>query len=1145
LLAKWGSYNAEQIYNKTVNIETKVDTLQAWLNSFNGTEQQRYANLLAEVDDTEELLNLIRTEIGFNGTSYTAYSYLVGLDSKLVTINATILNKIEFDANRTITQITNAIQQNTTAILERVNANSNNLSQILAKWGDNTADSIIANITQNRNQITTMQAWLNAFNSTEAARHAASQTISNDILTWLGIFNITEAERHNLTQIKIDELYLQINNTKNLTNMIISQMGYSGKNSTLYDDVATIITKNNQIINLAEEINLTTHRIETTVLQINSTLNSVQSDTQNLLAKWSTYNMSYVYGKLDLMDSKLNTIGTNNTAIRTAVAVLEGIVNATRAEIGFNGTSITAYSYLVGLDSKLVAVNATILNKIEFEANATRQQIMNAIQANSTAIISEINANENKLDSILNKWGDENAESLLSNITENRNQIISMQSWLNAFNTTETARHAATQTLAQQIINWLGLFNNTEEYRYNQTLAQLQSIFNEVNDTEELSNQIITQLGYTGKSTNLYDDVQHIISQNVNITILVNEINLTTHSTREILNTTIRQKIDTSLSNTSALLTKWGNYSADILWQKTGAVETKLDTAQAWLNSFNATEQQRYSDLMAEVNDSEEWLSALREELNFTGKGITAYQYLVNLESNLNSVNSSLWTKMATEGNLTREQLINVISSNTSAVINAINASVGSKLNILLSKWGFYDVQTILQNITGTRNSVLTLESWLQTYLTGVNGTGAIKYYLENTLFNEVNDTEELSNQIIAQLGYSGSNTTLEDDLDDLANQQAFVLALAQEINLTTNTLNNKLNVINSTLNLAYNDTRAIISKFGNYNLSQIWTKLDNIEDYVLAINVTNTFNCNGTGCNITIDNTQVLQAVNNVRSELGFQGQSQTAYDYFVELESELITMDFDIQTKIETEHATTREQLQQAIISNTTLIINEINDNQNGINTLINKWGNYSAQQIISNISDVRTRVIDLNSWMLVFNDTEAARHATSQSLINNVLSWLGLFNQTEAGRHNLTQTRIDSTLSVANEIKSLSNTIIADVGYNGTGHTSRNDTIQLMNLIAVLTNMVGAITDTDYVDLVNGVNAIALPKQPTNTSVISVMSNITSKYTRVDYWDDLSNSWLVYNPAAPFGNTLANMTTNKVYWIYANATSRLYIK
>jgi hypothetical protein len=143
-------------------------------------------------------------------------------------------------------------------------------------------------------------------------------------------------------------------------------------------------------------------------------------------------------------------------------------------------------------------------------------------------------------------------------------------------------------------------------------------------------------------------------------------------------------------------------------------------------------------------------------------------------------------------------------------------------------------------------------------------------------------------------------------------------------------------------------------------------------------------------------------------------------------------------------------------------------------------------------------------------------------------------------------LTQSKIDNTLTVVNEIKNLSNDLITQLGYNGTGHTAYNDTVQVMNMLAVLTAMVGNITDIDYIDLVLGTNAVALPQQPTNISVEYVMDNITGSYSRVDHYDGTTQSWLVYNPANPINNTLTNMTTSEVYWIYVNVTSvRLYIK
>jgi len=61
---------------------------------------------------------------------------------------------------------------------------------------------------------------------------------------------------------------------------------------------------------------------------------------------------------------------------------MDMFVNHTRNELGFEGKSLTAYDYLVNLESKLTEINKTILFTIEFEANLTRNQILSPIKTN-------------------------------------------------------------------------------------------------------------------------------------------------------------------------------------------------------------------------------------------------------------------------------------------------------------------------------------------------------------------------------------------------------------------------------------------------------------------------------------------------------------------------------------------------------------------------------------------------------------------------------------------------------------------------------------------------------------------------------------------------------------------------------------------
>jgi len=56
--------------------------------------------------------------------------------------------------------------------------------------------------------------------------------------------------------------------------------------------------------------------------------------------------------------------------------------------------------------------------------------------------------------------------------------------------------------------------------------------------------------------------------------------------------------------------------------------------------------------------------------------------------------------------------------------------------------------------------------------------------------------------------------------------------------------------------------------------------------------------------------------------------------------------------------------------------------------------------------------------------------------------------------------------------------------------------------------------------------------------------VMSAVSGKFERVDYYNPETNRWEIYVPDAPFGNTLHTMEIKKVYWIFANEECTLTI-
>jgi hypothetical protein len=486
-----------------------------------------------------------------------------------------------------------------------------------------------------------------------------------------------------------------------------------------------------------------------------------------------------------------------------------------------------------------------------------------------------------------------------------------------------------------------------------------------------------------------------------------------------------------------------------------------------------------------------------------------------------------------------------------------------------LTKWGNYSAADIISNVTANRNKLIDLENWLNAF----NDTEAQRHNLTKGLINDVltwfgvlnqseterhnltqskidqvytllNQTYDNSNSIISVLGYSGKNSTVYSDLIALYNQNNQIIELAQEINLTSHQNYNILFTLNETISLVYSDTQDILAKWGSYNSSSIIDQLNIMDAKLDTIEYqTDTLEAGQSAVISALDDLEII--LNATRDELGFEGKSLTAYQYFVQMESGLFAVNTSLWTKIQTEHLATVQEIKTAISSNTTAIINEVNDNENMLNSIVTKWENVTASAILSNITEIRNQVITLQSWLNLFNETELQRHNESQNMLNNIWTWLGLFNQTESTRHNVTQTQLLEVLADADNIINLSNEIIAQLGYLGINISLHDDILGIMDLIAILTASVGALSDMDYIELSTGANAFALPKQPSNISIEFVTLNITGKFTRVDYYNAALDQWQVYNPNATFGNTLDTLSIYKVYWIYATENCTWYIK
>ncbi len=1132
------------------NATSRFDAIDASLtNVYADTQQIVNSGVKLDAITNVTLYDVLSKVTDANATIADVKTYMEGsLTTLILDVNASITETIEFESNLTRNQIMDMIQSNVTSILSAISTNGADINSILTKWGTYNASGIVDEITVNRNEITTMQSWLDAFNTTEQARHNESMDLGQEILNWLGIYNGTEAQRHNITQSLLNELVANMTDSINLSNEIIAQLGINASATTVYDELVALSNQNNQIITLTNEINLTTHNIDTNLIELNTTISLIKTDTTDLLGKWGTYNSSSIMDQLTLMDGKLDIISTsslNNTDVLNAVAQMESLLNETRAEIGFNGTGITAYEYLVNVDSFLTEMNTTIINKIEFEGNLTRNYIVDVINSNVSTLISEINSNEGKLDSLLAKWGSTNASYILENITENRDKLITIEGWLDAFNVTEQARHNESMDLGQDILNWLGIYNGTEAQRHNLTQGLLNDLLTEIDANENLSNIIISRIGYNGTvPTTLYEDIQTIITQNTDITILVEEINITSHTTLEIVNETMVPKLDAMHTTTQDILSRWDTYNASQLWEKTGVTETKVDTMQAWLDSFNTSEQTKYGSVIAELDAVDALIGDVRNDIGVNGSGLSVYDNLVTIDNKIVDMNTTLYIKMEVESNLTRQELKDMINANVTSLLTEINENEG-KLDTLSTDLGNVSLVSLMANVTEARNQLTGLENWLDEFnATEQNRTNDVIDFLNNIILPEIDMTEELTNDLITQVGFNGSNETLLDKLLDIRLQQDYVANATQVLitvgnNLTTLLSENsqKMDLLKTSVDLSTVYISAVYTKWGAYNMQDIYNKLNLIElkvDILDFSNISTLMN--------RFDDIEL--AINQTRAELGFNGTSMSAFESLLNLQTQMNAVNSSLQVAIETQGNLTRTQIEDKITNATATIVNEVNVNENHLYDILDKWGNVTAEDIITNVTDVRNGITAIEAWLIAFNTTEQDRHDNETGLVQSVLDWLNVFGTTEAERHDAIMGNITETITLINTTQGIANEIIAQIGYNITNRTVYEDIQQLLANTVNITGGTGSITGINYVILENGTNMIALPMQPTNTSIESVMGVLADNYYRVDWYNDTSSSWQTYNPQDPFGNDLYTMETGKAYKIWVQEDDVLFI-
>jgi hypothetical protein len=274
--------NQTNIWNKMIEIQDNITSNANQLDFLETLISNINTSIITEINDNEVKLDLLDTTIDM---------ILNKVNITQILINDTVLIYLD-NINATVT----GIEADTTYISGRVDLIYNDTQDILDKWGSYTAQDLIDNVTNVGALVENVQTWLIAFNTTEESRY---QNVMNAAST---------------TQSYVLSINTSINN-------LITDLGYSGMTTTLYQDVQNLLSNisylNTSIGTLGDAINLSFNETLTYLININDTV----------------HNISYVLN-IALADVSYFPNSTNSSDYYTSLSISESILETMLIELG-------------------------------------------------------------------------------------------------------------------------------------------------------------------------------------------------------------------------------------------------------------------------------------------------------------------------------------------------------------------------------------------------------------------------------------------------------------------------------------------------------------------------------------------------------------------------------------------------------------------------------------------------------------------------------------------------------------------------------------------------------------------------------------------------------------------------------------------
>jgi len=859
-------------------------------------------------------------------------------------------------------------------------------------------------------------------------------------------------------------------------------------------------------------INSTINTINSNVNAISNSVNSVGTSVNVILEKWGTYSASDILSSVNSVTSGLgtnsdscsvNSVFGNIACIRdkwgtqTAQALYNiansalSVGNSLRAELNYNGKSTNAYDDLQTIKNYVDTLETSIGNSGDLSSTSLFGKILGVqtslassttdIRAdigNVKTVVDSINGKvdtiSTNINSLITKWGAYSASDIISNVT-----------------TVQSRLGTTTDTCSNNTV-----FGNIACVKDKWGSQSAQVLFDAANGALNVGTSLRAELNYNGKSTTAYADLQSLKNYVDTLeTSIGGDDDLSSAATlfgkikgnqEGVVNIradiaaiktvvdSINGKVDTISGNVTLLLSKWGSYSiSDILSSINGVnsgIGSNTDTCSDNTVFGNiACIRDKWGSQTAQVlydatNNVLNIGSSLRAELNYNGKSTTAYEDLQSIKAYVDSLETNI-------GNSSD-------SSSVASLFGKIKGNEEGIANVPTNVWGY--TQRTLTNF-GT----LVSDIWSYTSRSLTNFGTLIANIWSNptrTLSSNTLDSGELATQ--GDIAGLGSSLTT-----DISNIKSVVDAI-----------NGKVDTISTNVN-------TLVTKWGIYSASDILTNVGSISTNIgVNTDICGTSTVFGNiACVRDKWGTQTAQAlydtandakntINNLRSEMAFNGKSTTAYEDIQTIKSYVDGLETSIGNSSDLSSTGTlfgkvKSNKEDIAIVKTSIDsietkVNTLDTKVGTINTTVNsllaKWGAYS-------VSDLLTSINSINAGIGSSGDI-----CTSNTIFGNIACIRDKWGTQTA------QTLYEAASGALN----IGTSLRAELNYNGKSTTAYEDLQSIKAYVDSLETNIGNSSDLSSSATIFGkVKANKENIETVSGQVAGVQSSVDSISTKID--------------------------------------------